>query len=232
MKRKTLTWLALTAFSAVLCASPITALAQAYPNKPVKVIIPFPPGGTLDAVGRQLAQKLGEQLGQSFVVENRPGGNGIIGADVVAKAPADGYTLLFNASTFTTAPMTMKQVPYTVEKDFAPVALVAKAPLSVAINKNLPVTDIRSLIAYAKSKGGKATFAVGSVGSAGHLATELLKKNGMDYTVLPSQTVLIPGMPTGEFRYEAKVAGFGLLQPAVSRSLSPSETFTITLYPR
>jgi tripartite-type tricarboxylate transporter receptor subunit TctC len=184
MKRKTLTLLAMTAFSALL-TQPLTALAQAYPNKPVKIIIPFPPGGTLDAIGRQLALKLSEQTGQQFVVENKPGGNGIIGGDAVAKAQADGYTLLFNASTFTTAPMTMKQVPYAVDKDFAPVALVAKAPLSVAINKNLPVTDIKSLIAYAKTKGGKATFAVGSVGSAGHLGTELLKKNGMDYTVVP-----------------------------------------------
>ena len=184
MKRQTLTLLAAGLLSALL--APVPALAQAYPNKPVKVIIPFPPGGTLDAIGRQLAQKLGEQLGQSFVVENKPGGNGIIGADAVAKAQADGYTLLFNASTFTTAPMTMKQVPYGVVKDFAPVALVAKAPLSVAINKNLPVTDIKSLIAYAKANPGKMTFAVGSVGSAGHLATELLKKNGgLDYTVVP-----------------------------------------------
>jgi tripartite-type tricarboxylate transporter receptor subunit TctC len=104
----------------------------------------------------------------------------------VAKAPADGYTLLFNASTFTTAPMTMKQVPYAVTSDFAPVALVAKAPLSVAVNKNLPVTDIKSLIAYAKANPGKMTFAVGSVGSAGHLATELLRSSGgLDYTVVP-----------------------------------------------
>lgn len=185
MKRQTLTLLAGATLSALLAANPLSALAQAYPNKPVKVIIPFPPGGTLDSIGRQLALKLSEQTGQQFVVENKPGGNGTIGADAVAKAQADGYTLLFNASTFTTAPMTMKQVPYAVDKDFAPVALVAKAPLSVAVNKNLPVTDIKSLIAYAKTKGGRATFAVGSVGSAGHLGTELLKKNGMDYTVVP-----------------------------------------------
>jgi len=89
----------------------LTATAQPYPNRPVKVIIPFPPGGTLDTVGRMLAQKLSEQMGQPFVVENRAGGNGTIGADAVAKANADGYTLLFNASTFVTAPMTMKSVP-------------------------------------------------------------------------------------------------------------------------
>ena len=174
------------ALAATALAAAGLVQAQAYPNKPVRVIIPFPPGGTLDTVGRMLAQKLGDQLGQPFVVENKPGGNGVIGADQVAKATADGYTLLFNASTFTTAPMTMKSVPYGVAKDFSPVALVAKAPLSVAINKNLPVTDIKSLIAHAKTAGGKMTFAVGSIGSAGHLSTELLKRAGnIDYTVVP-----------------------------------------------
>lgn len=183
MKRDFLFNILLSAVAAL--AGPV-AFAQSYPSKPVRVIIPFPPGGTLDSVGRMLAQKLSEQMGQQFVIENKPGGNGIIGADVVAKAPADGYTLLFNASTFTSAPMTMKQVPYSVEKDFAPVALVAKAPLSVAINKNLPVTDIKSLIAYAKAEQGHATFATGSIGSAGHLATEALKRFGnMKYTVVP-----------------------------------------------
>jgi tripartite-type tricarboxylate transporter receptor subunit TctC len=183
MKRLTLLRLILAALAtlAMTCA-----FAQSYPNRPVRVIIPFPPGGTLDALGRALAQKLADQMGQPFVVDNRPGGNGIIGADLVAKAPADGYTLLFNASTFVTAPMTMKQVPYSVVQDFTPIALAAKAPLSVAIAKDLPVTDIKSLIAYAKANGSKTTFAVGSIGSAGHLATELLKRaGGIEYTVVP-----------------------------------------------
>jgi tripartite-type tricarboxylate transporter receptor subunit TctC len=164
----------------------LASAAQGYPTRPVKIVIPFPPGGTLDTVGRNLAQKLAEQMGQPVVVENKPGGNGTIGADQVAKAQADGYTLLFNASTFVSAPMTMKSVPYSVTRDFVPVALVAKAPLSVAINKDLPVTDIKSLQAYAKANPGKLTFAVGSIGSAGHLATELLKRSaGIEYTVVP-----------------------------------------------
>jgi tripartite-type tricarboxylate transporter receptor subunit TctC len=182
------TFLRATAATVALAATR-TAFSQAaatYPARPVRVIIPFPPGGTLDVVGRMLAQRLGEQLGQNFLVENRPGGNGTIGADAVAKAGADGYTLLFNASTFTSAPMTMKQVPYSVERDFAPIALVAKAPLSVAISRKIPVTDIRSLIAYARAQQGRMTFATGSIGSAGHLATELLKKTaGIEYTVIP-----------------------------------------------
>ncbi|SDH68798.1 tripartite tricarboxylate transporter substrate binding protein [Variovorax sp. OV700] len=171
---------------ALAAASSGFAQTQPWPSRPVRVVIPFPPGGTLDTVGRLLAQKLGEQTGQPFIVENRPGGNGVIGADVVSKAPADGYTLLFNASTFTTAPMTMKSVPYEIVRDFTPVALVAKAPLSVAINKNLPITDVKSLIAYAKANPGKMTFAVGSIGSAGHLSTELLKRaGGLDYLIVP-----------------------------------------------
>ena len=183
MKRLTLMRLFVAALAAVAMSS---AFGQGYPTRPVRVIIPFPPGGTLDTLGRALAQKLSDQMGQSFVVENRPGGNGIIGADAVAKAPADGYTLLFNASTFISAPMTMKQVPYSVVQDFTPVALVAKAPLSVAIAKDLPITDIKTLFAYAKANPGRMTFAVGSIGSGGHLATELLKRaGGIDYTVVP-----------------------------------------------
>lgn len=163
------------------------ALAQdTYPARQVRVIIPFPPGGTLDMLGRDLAQKLSEQTGQSFIIENRSGGNGIIGADAVAKAAPDGYTLLFNASTFTTAPMTMKSVPYEVGKSFTPVALVGKAPLSVSVKKDLPADNLAGLLAHAKANPGKLTFAVGSVGSAGHLATELLKQQGgMDYMVIP-----------------------------------------------
>lgn len=174
------------AFAVLLAACAPLASAQGYPNKPVKVIIPFPPGGTLDAVGRMLAQKLQEQTGQTFFIENKPGGNGTIGADAVAKAPADGYTLLFNASTFTTAPMTMKSAPYDVVKDFQPIALVAQAPLAVSVNNELPVKDIRSLVAHAKANPGKLTFAIGSTGSAGNLATELLRKaSGIEYVIVP-----------------------------------------------
>ncbi|WOP16774.1 tripartite tricarboxylate transporter substrate binding protein [Ottowia sp. SB7-C50] len=179
-------FVARTLAATLLCGLAMDASAQTYPNQMVKFIIPFPPGGTLDAVGRSLAQKLGEQMGQTFIVENRPGANGTIGANAVAKANPDGYTLLFNASTFTSAPMTMKSVPYSVTKDFAPVALVAKAPLSVAINKNLPVTDIKSLIAHAKTVPGGLKFAIGSTGSAGHLSTELLRQAGnFDLMIVP-----------------------------------------------
>jgi tripartite-type tricarboxylate transporter receptor subunit TctC len=136
---------------ALFVSSVSAQTAATYPEKPVKVIIPFPPGGTLDKVGRMLALKVGEQLGQSLVVENRPGGNGVIGADVVAKANPDAYTLLFNASTFVTAPMTMRSVPYKVLTDFTPIGLVALAPLSVAISNKLGVSDLKSFITAAKA---------------------------------------------------------------------------------
>lgn len=162
------------------------ATAQPYPNKPVRMIIPFPPGGTLDLVGRMLAQKIADQVGQNFVVENRAGGNGMIGADAVAKAAADGYTLLFNASTFTTTPMTVKSAPYDVVRDFQPVALVAKAPLAVSVRSELPAKDVKGLLEHAKANPGKLTFAIGSTASAGHLSTELLKRaGGIEYVVVP-----------------------------------------------
>jgi tripartite-type tricarboxylate transporter receptor subunit TctC len=163
------------------------ALAQGgYPSKPITMVVPFPPGGTLDTVARALAQKMGEQMGQTVIVDNRPGGAGTIGAVAVQKAPADGYTLLFSASTLTTTPMTMKSAPYDVVKDFAPVALVAKAPLAVAINKNLPFSDVKGLVSYAKANPGKLSFAIGSSGSAGHLSTELLRRaSGSEVLIVP-----------------------------------------------
>jgi len=175
-----------TLIATALLGISAASMAQAWPNKPVRMIIPFPPGGTLDTVGRMLAQKLAEQTGQNFFIENKPGGQGMIGGDAVAKAPADGYTLLFNASTFTTAPMTVKSAPYDVTRDFVPVALVAKAPLSIAINKNLPVQDLKGLIAYGKANPGKLSFAIGSTASAGHLSTELLRRSGnLDLLIVP-----------------------------------------------
>lgn len=176
--------------AALTVAVPLRANAQtpasAWPERPVRMVIPFPPGGTLDRVGRLLAQRLGEQFGQNFVVENRPGGNGVIGADVVAKSSPDGYTLLFNASTFVTAPLTMSSVPYKVQSDFSPISLVALAPLSIAISNKLGVSDLNGLIAAARAKPGSLNFATGSIGSAGHLCTAKLETAAnISVTVIP-----------------------------------------------
>ena len=174
--------LSIAILSMLLCNS---AAAQ-YPVKPVKIILPFPPGGPTDVVGRFVAQKLAEQLGQNVLIENRAGGNATIGSNEVAKSAPDGYTLLFNASIFTITPFLSKAVPYDVERDFTPIALVAKGPLALAVAQSLPVTSAAELIAYAKANPGKLAFAIGSNGSAGHLATELLKRSaGIDLLVVP-----------------------------------------------
>jgi tripartite-type tricarboxylate transporter receptor subunit TctC len=178
---------AAVAASLLGAAASFPALAQGgYPSKPITMVVPFPPGGTLDTVARALAQKLGEQMGQTVIVDNRPGGAGTVGAVAVKNAPADGYTLLFSASTMTTTPMTMKSAPYDVVKDFAPVALVAKAPLAIAVNKNLPFSDVKGMVSYAKANPGKMSFAIGSTASAGHLSTELLRRaSGIEYLIVP-----------------------------------------------
>ena len=174
------------AVAACLIALAPAALADQYPSRTVTVIIPFPPGGTLDVVGRMLAQKLSEQLGQTFVVDNRPGAGGTIGASLVAKAKPDGYTLLFSPSTFVSTPMTMPTPPYDAVKDFTPIALVAKAPLAIAVRQDLPFNDVKGLVNYAKANPGKMTFAIGSSASAGHMSTELLKRAaGIEYLIVP-----------------------------------------------
>ncbi len=186
MKSTVIHRLAVLGAAGIALAAPHLAQAQTWPDKTVRMVIPFPPGGTLDKVGRMLAQRLGEQLGHTFVVENKPGGNGVIGGDAVAKATADGYTLLFNASTFVTAPMTMKSVPYKVQSDFVPISLVAQAPLSIAIGNKVGVTDLKGLIAAAKAQPGKLNFATGSIGSAGHLCTARLEQAaGISVTIVP-----------------------------------------------
>jgi len=170
--------------AALALATASGALAQ-YPTKPVKVIVPFPPGGPVDGVARQVAHRLSESTGQNFLVENRAGGNSAIGSDAVAKSAPDGYTLLINASIFAINPHLVR-VPYDVQKDFTPVALLAKGPLVVAVTPGLEAKDVRALVAYAKANPGKLAFAIGSNGSAGHLSTELLKRQaGLDFLIVP-----------------------------------------------
>jgi tripartite-type tricarboxylate transporter receptor subunit TctC len=170
---------------AVVAMAAAAAAQAAYPDHPVKLVIPFPAGGPTDTLGRQLAQALSTSLGQSVVVENRAGGNSAIGSDAVAKAPPDGYTLLFNASLFATNPHLVK-LPYDIHRDFTPLALVARAPLLIAVNNDLPAKNVAELIAYAKANPNKLNFGIGSNGSAGHLAQELLKSNAhVDIQMIP-----------------------------------------------
>ncbi|MEP7330413.1 MAG: tripartite tricarboxylate transporter substrate binding protein [Betaproteobacteria bacterium] len=163
------------------------AIAQTYPTKSVKLIVPFPPGGSLDIAGRLLAQKLTEAWGQPVVVENKPGAGGNIGADLVAKSAPDGYTILLGAlSTHAVNPNLYSKMPYDAVKDFAPITLIAITPNVLVVNAASPVNNVREFIAYAKANPGKLAFGSGSNGSAGHLAGELFKvETGSDAVHVP-----------------------------------------------
>ncbi len=173
---------------AVACAAVAPAgMAQTYPSKPVRFVVPFPPGGPLDVMARGVGQKLQETWGQPVVVDNRPGAGGGIGADLVAKSPGDGYTLLMGAvSTHAINPSLYAKVPYDAQRDFVPVALVAQVPNILVINPSVPVQSVQELIDYARAKPGSLSFGSGSTGSTGHLAGELFKTMaGVDMVHIP-----------------------------------------------
>jgi tripartite-type tricarboxylate transporter receptor subunit TctC len=181
--------LALAALCLLLAAAaaPRTGHAQAFPTHTVKLVVPFPPGGPLDATGRAIAQKLTEMWGQSVVVDNRPGAGGNIGADYVAKSAPDGYTVVMGAlSTHAVNPSLYSKMPYDAVKDFAPITLLAITPNVLVVNPSLPVHSVEELVAYAKAHPGKLSFGSGSNGSAGHLAGELFKVDaGVDMVHVP-----------------------------------------------
>ena len=159
-----------------------------YPSKPIRLIVPFPAGGSVDATSRALAQKLSEQLGQPIVVDNRPGAGGNIGMDALAKSPPDGYTLGMGAlSTHAVNPALFAKMPFDAVKDFAPISLVVITPNVLVTNPQaLPAADIAAIVAQAKAAGGKVNCASGSNGSAGHLACELFKlQTGAPITHVP-----------------------------------------------
>jgi tripartite-type tricarboxylate transporter receptor subunit TctC len=160
------------AFAGLIAAGP--SPAQPYPTKAVRVVIPFPPGGAADTLIRPLAPKLADQLGQQFVVDARPGANGNIAAEIVARAPADGYTLLFGNSSLPISVSLYDKLSFDVTKDFTPVSLVALTPSVLVVHPSLPVRSIKELVALAKKQPGKLNFASGGVGNTMHLAAELL----------------------------------------------------------
>jgi tripartite-type tricarboxylate transporter receptor subunit TctC len=170
---------------AVVVAFPVNA--ETFPSKTVKLVVPFPAGGPLDATGRTIGQKLTEAWGQSVIVENKPGAGGNIGADYVAKSAPDGYTVVMGAlSTHAVNPSLYPKMPFDAQKDFAPITLVAVTPNVLVVNPSLPVHSVKELIAYAKANPGKLSFGSGSIGSAGHLAGELFKVDaGVDMVHVP-----------------------------------------------
>ncbi|GAA4324278.1 tripartite tricarboxylate transporter substrate binding protein [Pigmentiphaga soli] len=148
--------------------------AQPYPDKPIRIIVPFAPGGSTDVVIRLLAPRLTEQLGQSVVVENRPGGGAIIGMNVVARAAPDGYTLGVASLSFGANPFLHSEMPFDAERDFAPISLVALVPMVMAVNPSVPAHSVQELVALAKKNPGQINYASAGTGSSNHLATELL----------------------------------------------------------
>ncbi len=164
-------------FAGALAAGAGGVAAQSYPTKPMRMIVPFPPGGATDITGRYLAQKLTEALGQTFVVENRPGANGTIGLDVAAKSPPDGHTLVLGQTGNLAISVHLAKVGYDPLRDFAPVTMVVSSPHVVAVHPALPVRSLKELIALARARPGQLNYASTGSGSAGHLGVELLKKS-------------------------------------------------------
>jgi len=159
-----------------LAALPLFAGAQNYPSRPVRLVVPFPAGGTTDILARAIAQKLSEGLGQQFVVDNRPGAGGNIGADIVAKSPPDGYTLLMGTVGTQAINVSLyAKMPYDAAKDFAPVVLVAGVPNILVVNPSVPVHTVAELIKLAKEKPGAINFASSGNGTSIHLSGELFK---------------------------------------------------------
>ena len=171
----------------LLVSLPAFGFAQAWPSKPIKWIIPYPPGGITDSATRMVIQRVQEQTGWTIVVENKPGANSILGADLAARSAADGYTFLTVIGAHAAnATLYAGRLPYDVVKSFAPVSLVGIAPLVMVVNNNFPAEDMKQLIAYAKANPGKVSFGSSGVGAAAHLTQELFKQvAGLDMIHVP-----------------------------------------------
>jgi tripartite-type tricarboxylate transporter receptor subunit TctC len=169
------TWVPLVLAAALL--APLAAAAQAWPAaKPIRLVIPFPAGGATDILGRNVAQKLSAALGQQVVVDNKPGAGGTIGADIVAKAPPDGYTILMaTSSTHSIGPALNPKLPYDAFKDFAPVAQVANAPSVLVVGRDFPAATVQELVALLKKNPGRYNFGSSGIGTYPHLAAEMFK---------------------------------------------------------
>lgn len=162
-------------FIALALAAPGLVAAQAYPSKPLRIIIPFPPGAATDITGRYISQKLGEALGQQVIPDNRPGANGTIGLELAAKAPPDGHTLVLGQTGNLAISPSLTKVNYDPVRDFAPVSLAIASPHALAVHPSLPARSLQDVISLARARPGQLNYASTGSGSAGHLGMELLK---------------------------------------------------------
>ena len=180
--------LSAVAVSAVLGLMPLAAHSQgAYPNKPIKFVVPYPAGGFPDTVARVFAQRLSERLGQSVVIDNKPGANGVVAAQVIQSSPKDGYTFLVtDGSMFSVNPAIYKNLAYDYKKDFLPVSLAGRAALYLAVNPKIPVNNFAEFMALVKAKPGTINYGSSGVGSTHHLTTEAMKVAlGLEMTHVP-----------------------------------------------
>lgn len=195
--------LSLLAGAAALGSAP-SALAQGYPSRPIRIVVPFSPGGGSDAVGRTIAQELAERLGQPVVVENRPGAGGSLGAAEVARAEPNGYTLLLGStSELVQYPLLSSRAIYDARKAFAPVGLIGSVPMALIVNKDLPVQSVEELVRYAKANPGKVNFGSGGTGTMTHLAVELFANaTGTRMTHVPykGSAAVIPDVLNGNLQ--------------------------------
>ncbi len=178
--------LAFLAIAALVVSAQTQAEAQAYPNRPIRIISPFPPGGGNDVLARIIASKLSDRVKASIVIENRPGAGAVIGIQALAKSPPDGYTLVLSGSTLAVAPTLYKKSPFDANKDFEPVALVAHYPFLLVATASLPVKSVAELIKLAKQKPGEIMYASPGIATSQNLFTELLKvQTGIDLRQIP-----------------------------------------------
>lgn len=168
-------WLAaLAVFAGLVAAGGVARAAEAYPNRIIKIVVPFPPGGSTDVLARRIGEKLSQSLGQPAIVENRPGAGGTIGSEAVAKAPPDGYTLLMGVTgTHGIAVSLYPNLPYDPLKNFAPISLVVSAPLVLVTGPSLPVKDVAGFVAFARAHPGEVTFSSPGNGTSMHLTGEM-----------------------------------------------------------
>ena len=187
-------WLRTAVLTAAALAAPFATQAQGssgsngpdYPTKPIKLIVPYPPGGGTDVIARIVQERFQATLGQPVVIENRGGAAGSLGTDVVAKAPSDGYTVLFTLSSHTINPAIYAKLPFDTQRDFEPVAMVASLPQILVANASFPANNVAELVAMAKAKPGSLSYATVGNGSPGHLAGELFKlRTGTELTHVP-----------------------------------------------
>ena len=172
------------------CGGSSLAIAQVYPAKPVRMIVPFPPGGAADLIGRAVAQRLAEQLGQPVIVDNRGGASGNIGAEVVAKAPSDGHTILLGALTSHAINYTLERdtLRYDLKANFAPISIVASVPAVFVVNPSVPAQSLKELIVYAKAKPGHLSYGSSGAGAPQRMAAEMFKlRTGVDMLHVPYQ---------------------------------------------